>query len=83
MTIREYAATTARAFMTLEIAWASVNCGAANVTRMQTEKLLGDLPAWNRRSTARRTIPWTAGPDPSCATEQSETGRGMFLDRRA
>ena len=33
MTITEYAATTARAFMTAEIAMALVNCGDANVTR--------------------------------------------------
>ncbi len=42
MTITEYAATMARAFMAAEIAMASVNCGAANVTRAQAEKLLGD-----------------------------------------
>ena len=42
MTIIEYAATTARVFMTAEIAMASVNCGASNVTRAQAEKLLGD-----------------------------------------
>jgi len=42
MTITEYAATTARAFMVAEIAMASVNCGATNVTRAQAEKLLGD-----------------------------------------
>ena len=40
MTIAEYAATTARAFMVAEIAMASVNCWAANVTRTQAEKLL-------------------------------------------
>jgi hypothetical protein len=42
MTITEYAATTARAFMAAEIAMASVNCGAANVTRAHAEELLGD-----------------------------------------
>ncbi len=42
MTITEYVATTARAFMAAEIAMASVNCGAANVTRAHAEELLGD-----------------------------------------
>jgi len=38
----EYAATTVRALMAAEAAMASVNCGAANVTRAHAEKLLGD-----------------------------------------
>jgi hypothetical protein len=42
MTITEYVATTARAFMAAEIAMAAVNCGAANVTRAQAKKLLDD-----------------------------------------
>jgi hypothetical protein len=42
MTITEYAATTARAFMAAEIAMAFVNRGDVNVTRAQAEKLLGD-----------------------------------------
>jgi hypothetical protein len=42
MTITEYAAATARALMTAEIAMAAVNCGAANVTRAQAEKLLSE-----------------------------------------
>ena len=42
MTITEYVATTARAFMAAEIAMASVNYGSANVTRAPAEKLLGD-----------------------------------------
>ena len=42
MTITEYAATTARALMAAEIAMASVNCGATNVTRAQAKKLLDD-----------------------------------------
>ena len=42
MTITEFAATTARAFTVAEIAMAAVNCRAANVTRAQAEKLLGD-----------------------------------------
>jgi hypothetical protein len=37
MTITEYAAITARAFMAAEIAMASVNRGAANVTRASRE----------------------------------------------
>ena len=43
MTITEFAATTARTFMAAEIAMASVNFGAANVTRAQAEKLLDDF----------------------------------------
>ena len=42
MTSTEYAANLARAFMAAEIAMASVNCGAANVTRAHAEELLGD-----------------------------------------
>ena len=44
MTITEYkyAATTVLALIAAEIAMASVNCGAANVTRAHAEKLLGD-----------------------------------------
>jgi hypothetical protein len=42
MTTTEHAANTARAFLAAEIAMASVNCGAANVTRAQAEKLLDD-----------------------------------------
>jgi hypothetical protein len=42
MTTTEHAATTARAFLAAEIAMASVNCGAANVTRALAEKLLDD-----------------------------------------
>jgi hypothetical protein len=42
MTITEYVATTARAFMAAEIAMAAVNCEAANITRPQAEKLLDD-----------------------------------------
>jgi hypothetical protein len=54
MTITEYAAAAARAFMAAEIAMASVNCGAANVTRAQAEKLLGDYFA-----RVEQAIPWT------------------------
>jgi hypothetical protein len=54
MTITEYAATTARTFMAAEIAMASVNCGAANVTRAQAEKLLDDYFA-----RVEQVIPWT------------------------
>jgi hypothetical protein len=42
MTITEYAAATARAFLTAEIAMAAVNCGAPNVTRARAEKLLAE-----------------------------------------
>jgi hypothetical protein len=54
MTTTEYAAATARAFMSAEIAMASVNCGAANVTRAQAEKLLDDYFA-----RVELAIPWT------------------------
>jgi hypothetical protein len=54
MTITEYAATTARAFMAAEIAIALVNCGDVNVTRAQAEKLLGDGFAC-----VEQAIPWT------------------------
>jgi hypothetical protein len=42
MTINEYVAATTRAFMAAEIAMGLVNCGAANMTRAQAEKLLDD-----------------------------------------
>jgi hypothetical protein len=40
MTITEYAANTARAFLAAEIAMTSVNCGAPIVTRTRAEELL-------------------------------------------
>jgi hypothetical protein len=66
MTVTDYAVTLARTFMAAEIAMASVNCGAANVTRAQAEKLLG-----NYFVLAEQAIAWTeinrstTGPDPS------------------
>ena len=54
MTIAEYAVTLVRAVMAAEIAMASVNCGAANVTRAHAEKLLGDYFAC-----VEEAIPWT------------------------
>ena len=54
MTTTEHAANTARAFLAAEIAMASVNCGAANVTRAQAEKLLDDYFA-----RVEQAIPWT------------------------
>jgi hypothetical protein len=54
MTVTEYVATTARAFMAAEIAMAAVNCGAANVTRAEAEKLLDDYFA-----RVDQVIPWT------------------------
>jgi hypothetical protein len=54
MTITQYAATTARAFMAAEIAMASVNCEAANVARAQAEKLLSYYFAL-----VEHAIPWT------------------------
>ena len=53
MTVTEYTATI-RAFMAAEIAMASVNCGAADVTRAEAEKLLGDYFA-----RVEQVIPWT------------------------
>jgi hypothetical protein len=43
-----------RAFLAAEIAMASVNCGAANVTRVQAEKLLDDYFA-----RVEQAIAWT------------------------
>jgi hypothetical protein len=54
MATTEHAANTARAFLSAEIAMASVNCGAANVTRAQAEKLLDDYFA-----RVEQAIPWT------------------------
>jgi hypothetical protein len=66
MTITEYTVTLARTFMAAEIAMASVNCGAANVTRAQAERLLGSYFAL-----VEQAIHWTEinhltiDPDPS------------------
>ena len=66
MIITEYAVTLARTFMAAEIAMASVNCGAANVTRAQAERLLGSYFAL-----VEQAIHWTEinhltiDPDPS------------------
>jgi len=54
MTITEYVAILARAFMAAEIAMASVNCGDANVTRAQADELLG-----NYFALVEQAIPWT------------------------
>jgi hypothetical protein len=54
MATTEHAANTARAFLVAEFAMASVNCGAANVTRAQAEKLLDDYFA-----RVEQAIPWT------------------------
>jgi hypothetical protein len=54
MTTTEHAANTARAFLVAEIAMASVNRGAANVTRAQAEKLLDDYFA-----RVEQAISWT------------------------
>jgi len=50
----EYAAATVRALMAAETAMASVNCGAANVTCAQAEKLLDDY-----FTRVEQAIPWT------------------------
>jgi len=49
-----YVANAARAFMIVEIAMASVNSGAANVTRAQAQKLLDDYFAQ-----IEQVVPWT------------------------
>ena len=54
MTTTEHAANTARAFLAAEIAMASVNCGAANVTRAQAQKLLDDYFA-----RVEQAVSWT------------------------
>ena len=54
MTITEYAATTARAFMAADIAMALVNCEDENFPRAQAEKLLDDYFAC-----VEQAIPWT------------------------
>ena len=50
----EYAATTVRVLMAAETAMASVNCGAANVTRALAEKLLDDY-----FTRVEQAIPWS------------------------
>jgi hypothetical protein len=42
MTFTQYAANMARAFMAVEVAMTSVNCGAPVATRVQAEKLLDE-----------------------------------------
>ena len=54
MASTQYAANMARAFMAVELAMASVNCGAPIATRAQAEKLLGDYFAC-----VELAIPWT------------------------
>ena len=56
MTTTEHAANTARAFLAAEIAMASVNCGTANVTRAQAEKLLDDYFARVEQAIPRTEI---------------------------
>jgi hypothetical protein len=54
MTITEYVATTARAFMAAEIAMASANCAVTKATREYAGKLLDDYFA-----RVEQAIPWT------------------------
>jgi hypothetical protein len=54
MTTTGYVANAARAFMVAEIAMASVNSGAASVTRAQAEKLLDYYFA-----RVEQAVPWT------------------------
>ena len=50
MTSTQYAANMARAFMAVEVAMASVNCGAPIATRAQVEKLLDEYFALVERA---------------------------------
>ena len=50
MTFTQYAANMARAFMAVEVAMASVNCGAPVATRAQAEKLLDEYFALLERA---------------------------------
>jgi hypothetical protein len=54
MTSTQYAANMARAFMAVELAMASVNCGASTATRAQAEKLLDEYFAF-----VEQAVPWT------------------------
>ncbi|HEY4859847.1 MAG TPA: hypothetical protein VII14_07905 [Xanthobacteraceae bacterium] len=54
MTSTEYTANLARTFMAVEIAMASVNSGAAIVTRARAEKLLDDY-----FTCLEQAVPWT------------------------
>jgi hypothetical protein len=56
MTITEYVAILARAFMAAEIAMASSNCGDTNVTRAQAETLLGNYFALVEQAIPRTEI---------------------------
>jgi len=73
MTITEYAATTARAFMAAEIAMALVNCGDVNFTRAQAEKLLGDYFA-----RIEQAISWTENNSLDLGSE-SEPHNGVMI----
>jgi hypothetical protein len=50
MIFTQYAANMARAFMAVEVAMASVNCGAPVATRAQAEKLLDEYFALLERA---------------------------------
>ena len=54
MTSTQYAANMARAFMAVELAMASVNCGAPSATRTQAETLLEEYFAF-----VEQAVPWT------------------------
>ena len=53
MAFTQYAANMARAFMAVELAMASVNCGAPIATRAQAEKLLDEYFALVEQAVAR------------------------------
>ena len=50
MTFTQYTTNMARAFMVVEVAMASVNCGAPVATRAQAEKLLDEYFALLERA---------------------------------
>jgi hypothetical protein len=83
MTITEYAATLARAFMAAEIAMVrSIAEQRTSLARRPKNCLAITLPSPNGRSPGPRLIIWTAGPDPSTTTGQSGvlTVRTEFLE---
>ena len=55
MAFTQYAANMARAFMAVELAMASVNCGAPIATRAQAEKLLDEYFALVEQAVSANT----------------------------
>ena len=64
MAFTQYAANMARAFMAVELAMASVNCGAPIATRAQAEKLLDEYFALVEQAVPlTEDNPWTDAPE--------------------